>query len=856
MHIVVTIVTDFRNCALLGANRETMTLKEGDAVFEIRDVVADSGAVQQNVFTVDAIRTLESYRKIDENRDFLCNREREWLIRANVRIVVSDAVAVAFRAAELANIPSICLSNFTWDFIYRSFNIVSDSYSGMLARLQEDYHLATLYIRLPGSCDCSSEMEKISLDIPMIVRIHRRSSKEVRRTLGIANGVKICIIMLGGHDIGIDHFSISKISLPEDWICLVTKTVMSNEKSEELPSNMKVIPATAYMPDYISCADVVIGKIGYGTVSECIAHKTPLVFVRRQNFAEEERLIDLLISHKAGMEISLDTFISGNFKGVVETASHLVIKNCPTRGADTAANLICSLAKIFQGILCSSRNGSISISHLRKTSFCQFVKQYLSRCSHQNIPRLEIHGLFVPHEHVYVARAPGRLDVLGGIADYSGSHALELPLSCATFVATQLQTFEGASSPKQSVVIRICSPTEHDDDDRSEFTSLNLEDVVMVENDGSLKTKEFELVHKHFSQDEKSKWAAYIIGAFNVISQAKSVKLPANLRSIAILVSSHGIREGAGVSSSAAVEVASIMSIGSAMGVSFEKFEVPVLAQQVENHIVGACCGIMDQLTSYLGRPNKFVRLRCTNPFKFLGCIDIPRNIAFWGIDTGVKRSTSSSKYTACRVGAFMGLKIISERRNETREAPISCLTDLSPLEFEEKYKDTLPNIISGAEFLNAYGLHSDSLTTIDSAAKYAVRQSTSHPIFENHRVEIFAAMLNSCKEELSSKECYSLGEMMYSSHQSYSECGLGSPEADVIVKAAQSIRGPVYGAKITGGGCGGTVCVCTSNDETGAAAIEAIRQVYLMETGEAVRGVYFGSSEGAEAFGAMSFLP
>jgi galactokinase len=853
MYLAVIIVTEFRNCALLGADMESMTLKDGDAMFEIRDVVADSGAVQQNVFTVDAVKTLESYRRIDETKDFLCNREREWLIRSNVKIVVSDAVAVAFRAAELANIPSVCLSNFTWDFIYKSFNIISDSYSAMLARLQDDYHLATLYIRLPGSCDCSTEMEKISLDIPMIVRLHRRASQEVRGELGIAEGVKICLVMLGGHDVGIDHFSISKMSLPENWVCLVTQTVASGEISKDLPSNMKIIPASAYMPDYISCADVVIGKIGYGTVSECIAHKTPLVFVRRQNFAEEERLIELLSCHEAGIEISLDVFISGNFKHVVETASHLVIKNCHTHGAETAANLICDLAKIYQGILHSSRNGSVSVSYLRKTSYCQFFKQYLSCRSGQNIPMLESPELFVAHNLVHIARAPGRLDVLGGIADYSGSHALELPLSCGTFVATQLQYFEGTSRPGQSVVIRIYSPT--DDNDRSDFISFNLDDVFMVENDGLLKTKEFELVHKYFSQDERNKWAAYIIGALNVISQVKSVKFPPNLGSIAILVGSHGIREGAGISSSAAVEVASIMSIGSALGLSFEDFEVPILAQQVENHIVGACCGIMDQLTSYFGRPNKFVSLRCTEPFKFLGYIDMPHNITFWGIDTGVKRSTSSLKYTVCRVGAFMGLKIISKRRNERRETPISCLTDLSPLEFEEKYKEILPECILGSEFLNAYGPHGDCLTTIDSAVKYAVRQSTSHPIFENHRVKVFADMLSSCKGELSVEECYSLGEMMYSSHRSYSECGLGSPETDVIVRAAQSIRGPVYGAKITGGGCGGTVCVCTSNDEKGAAAIEAIMQVYLKETGEAVRGVYFGSSQGAETFGAMSFL-
>jgi L-arabinokinase len=93
------------------------------------------------------------------------------------------------------------------------------------------------------------------------------------------------------------------------------------------------------------------------------------------------------------------------------------------------------------------------------------------------------------------------------------------------------------------------------------------------------------------------------------------------------------------------------------------------------------------------------------------------------------------------------------------------------------------------------------------------------------------------------------LGELMYQSHASYSACGLGSPGTDRLVELARA-AGPgdgIFGAKITGGGSGGTVAILARRDAEDA--VQALASAYGKETGRRPH-VFSGSSSGAGAFG------
>ena len=178
-----------------------------------------------------------------------------------------------------------------------------------------------------------------------------------------------------------------------------------------------------------------------------------------------------------------------------------------------------------------------------------------------------------------------------------------------------------------------------------------------------------------------------------------------------------------------------------------------------------------------------------------------------------------------------MGHRIIGEA---------TYLANISPAEFENKYAAQLPERISGEEFLARYKGTADPVTSIDPQREYAVRLPTAHPIYENARVQRFVELLAT---ESSFDE---LGELMYASHQSYTALGLNSEGTDLLVDLVRKEPG-LFGAKITGGGSGGTVAVL--GDQNSHAAIKQIAKAYANETGHHPY-IFNGSSSGSTTFG------
>jgi L-arabinokinase len=120
------------------------------------------------------------------------------------------------------------------------------------------------------------------------------------------------------------------------------------------------------------------------------------------------------------------------------------------------------------------------------------------------------------------------------------------------------------------------------------------------------------------------------------------------------------------------------------------------------------------------------------------------------------------------------------------------------------------------------------------------VLQATLHPIYENDRVRTFAQLLRQ------GGDAHQLGELMFQSHESYSRCGLGSKETDLIVELVRDAGDNLYGARITGGGCGGTVAIL---GKRGALhSVEQLSSKYQARTGM-VATIISGSSTGAHSF-------
>jgi L-arabinokinase len=434
---------------------------------------------------------------------------------------------------------------------------------------------------------------------------------------------------------------------------------------------------------------------------------------------------------------------------------------------------------------------------------------------------------------VFVARAPGRLDVIGGIADYSGALVLQWPIQEATRVALR---------PWRERRIAIVSSGPGGHERRCDVPL----DLVA---DG---TRGYEEVRAWFAADPARHWAGYVAGVFHVLAREHAVRFE---HGAAVLIESD-VPEGKGVSSSAAIEAATMEAVIAAWPLQIEPRLRALRCQQVENLIVGAPCGVMDQMATICGEAGSLLALLC-QPAELHGSIRLPEGLGVWGIDSGIRHAVTGADYGAVRVGAFMGYRILAELAGlrvvpGDRAEHVSVedprwhgyLANVGSEAFRQ-FAPGIPEFLDGDAFLARYGGTTDRVARVDPSRRYAVRVPAAHPIHEHERVTAWARQLRTGPDPAA------LGALMYESHASYTACGLGSDGTDRLVALAreQGVARGIYGAKITGGGSGGTVAVLAD-----AAARDVVRDIarrYGEETGRDTY-VFEGSSPGAARIGAI----
>lgn len=451
----------------------------------------------------------------------------------------------------------------------------------------------------------------------------------------------------------------------------------------------------------------------------------------------------------------------------------------------------------------------------------------LERLGDAEDPRVA--GFLDARRPMLIARAPGRLDVMGGIADYSGSMVLELPLARATFAMLQ---------PRPGTAVEFLSL-------RAEGPSYHATDIHRLAEEDDSAGKPFGAAGAGATE-----WSRYVVGVARVCLRLAGTETSTRAGGFRVLIHST-VPEGKGVSSSAALEVAVMGAVAGHLALELSGEEMAAACQWVENHVVGAPCGIMDQLTSALGQRNRLLAIRC-QPGTVLGKLAIPAGYRFFGIDSGVRHAVSGADYTTVRAAAFMGLTLTRRARGARHPLPqggrgldmeAGYLANLSPEEFEE-IDALLPEWMSGGEFLERFGSHGDPVTTVEPGRLYPVRVATRHPVFENARVERFAELLQALPRSPSAAT--EMGELMYGSHESYGACGLGSEATDRLVGMVREVgsAGGLFGARITGGGSGGTVAVFgVANAES---EVRRIAASYAREMGRATE-VFAESGPGME---------
>jgi galactokinase len=446
-------------------------------------------------------------------------------------------------------------------------------------------------------------------------------------------------------------------------------------------------------------------------------------------------------------------------------------------------------------------------------------------------------------DSAFVARAPGRLDVMGGIADYSGALVLQWPIREATRVALLPWPERRLSitSLGRAGVERHCD--------------VPLDLIADAH-------RPYDDVRAWFARDSARHWAAYVAGVLHVLSREQGVHFG---NGAAILIESD-VPEGKGVSSSAALEAATMEAVVAAWRVPIEPRIRAVRCQQVENLVVGAPCGVMDQMASICGEAGSLMALLC-QPAEFQGSVRLPCGLGVWGIDSGIRHAVTGADYGTVRTGAFMGYRILAalaglrvtpgQRRGHVQvEDPRwgGYLVNVGGDAFR-RFAQDIPEALDGAAFLARYDGTTDLATDVDPARRYAIRTPTAHPIYEHERVTQWADLLTASAPVSAVPDAARLGALMYESHASYSACALGSDGTDRLVSLARvagSARG-IHGARITGGGSGGTVAILA--DASAGDTVRAIAREYSGDTGRDVY-VFEGTSPGAASIGAIRLDP
>ncbi len=449
---------------------------------------------------------------------------------------------------------------------------------------------------------------------------------------------------------------------------------------------------------------------------------------------------------------------------------------------------------------------------------------------------------------------------MGGIADYSGSLVLQWPIRESTRVTLQFQ-------PGQ--FLRVVS--------RDATGGARTVEVPLALVNAA--RPPYGEIRAWFAGNATRHWAAYVVGVFAMLAGEHGVVFTQS----AIVEIESDVPEGKGVSSSAALEAATMTALVAALSAESEtnltslenlaNLKNPrtqaLSCQRAENLVVGAPCGVMDQMAVICGKAGHLMALLC-QPAELRAPLRLPAGFAVFGIDSGIRHAVTGSDYTAVRVGAFMGYRILADLAGLAvspgeREGHVvvddptwdGYLANVGSTAFHE-YEVQIPNTLGGAVFLKRYGGTTDRITTIDPDRCYAVWTPTAHPVYEHERVTEWSNLLQPDPPSASVRQALAqptresrLGELMYASHASYSACGLGSDGTDLLVDLARAAgeADGIYGAKITGGGSGGTVAILAHED-----AVDRVRQIaaeYADRTGREPY-VFEGTSDGAAITGAM----
>jgi hypothetical protein len=259
---------------------------------ELRPVQTDTGVVQRDSLHLDVEATTRAARQFYEGFETRASDEARFLRDCGATLVVGDIPPLAFEAAWAAGLPSIALSNFTWDWIYEAYPELLRDAPDVVPTIRRAYAHVTHALRLPMWGGFEGWACPVQ-DIPFVARHARHTRDEVRARLGIDTDRRMVLASFGG--LGIAELDLTPLGQLDGYTIVTTGHALgcsgSVPGSVLLLDDRGVYESGLRYEDLVGAADVVVTKPGYGIIAECVAHDTALLYTSRGQFAEYDVLV-------------------------------------------------------------------------------------------------------------------------------------------------------------------------------------------------------------------------------------------------------------------------------------------------------------------------------------------------------------------------------------------------------------------------------------------------------------------------------------------------------------------------------------------------------------------------------------
>jgi len=286
---------------------------------DFQPIEADTGIAQIDSLRLDEAETLRRAAAFYGDFDRRVAGEAAFLRRAGAALVVGDIPPLAFAAATAAGLPSIALSNFTWDWIYDGYDPDANGAPGLVRLVRDATAKAGFFLRLPmwGGFDMAPP-ERI-FDLPLVARKSTRTPAETRRALGLPEDKKLVLLSFGGH--GLKGMSPGAFgSFGDDYVAVLTGHLeMSDAAARSRRGVVEFDEQALYdrgwrYEDLVAAVDVVATKPGYGIIAECAANGTAMLYTSRGHFVEYEVLVREMPAFIRCQFIPQEELFAGNWR--------------------------------------------------------------------------------------------------------------------------------------------------------------------------------------------------------------------------------------------------------------------------------------------------------------------------------------------------------------------------------------------------------------------------------------------------------------------------------------------------------------------------------------------------------------